>query len=71
MDAEHYRHLVAGLFPCAPREVVAPPPWRVEHELLTADVATGAAVPVDRLRAAVAGAATRRTSASSPAARSS
>ena len=27
MDAEDYRHLVAALFPCAPCEVAAPPPW--------------------------------------------
>jgi gamma-glutamylcysteine synthetase len=54
MSAEHYRHLVASLFPCAPqgrRTAVA-----VEHELLTADAASGAAVPVDRVSAAVDGA---------------
>src|SRR5687768_12495524 len=56
MDAEHYRHLVAELFPCAPRQARRSTAVAIEHELLTADTQTGAAVPVDRVRAAVEGA---------------
>jgi gamma-glutamylcysteine synthetase len=56
MDAEHYRHLVAGLFPCATRRGGRTSALGVEHELLAADTVTGAAVPVARVRAAVAGA---------------
>ena len=56
MDAEDYRHLVAALFPCASVRGRRTAAVAVEHELLTADAATGAAVPVDRVRAAVDGA---------------
>ena len=44
MDAEDYRHLVAALFPCASVRGRRTAAVAVEHELLTADVATGAAV---------------------------
>ena len=56
MDAEDYRHLVAALFPCASVRGRRTAAVAVEHELLTVDVETGAAVPVDRVRAAVDGA---------------
>jgi glutamate--cysteine ligase len=56
MDAEHYRHLVAELFPCASGQRRRTAAVAVEHELVTADAQTGAAVPVDRVRAAVEGA---------------
>jgi glutamate--cysteine ligase len=55
MDAERYRPLVSSLFPASRRSHrsygVA-----IEQELVTADIATGAAVALDRLRAAVGGA---------------
>ena len=54
MDANRYRHLVTGLFPAGRGRrttMVA-----LEHELLTADAATGTAVPIDRVRAAIGGA---------------
>ena len=54
MDANRYRHLVTGLFPAGRgRRTTA---LALEHELLTADAATGRAVPIDRVRAAVRGA---------------
>ena len=54
MDANRYRHLVTGLFPAdrGRRSTQV----ALEHELLTADAATGGAVPIDRVRAAIAGA---------------
>ena len=63
MDAEDYRHLVAALFPCASVRGRRTAAVAVEHELLTVDVATGAAVPADRLQRPWTERATRRTSA--------
>ncbi len=53
MDAQHLRQHVTRLFPAGGRRTTR---VAVEHELLVADVETGAAVPIDRVRAAVAGA---------------
>ena len=53
MDADHPPP-VEALFAARPSRS-AHPAVALEHELLTADVATGAAVPVDRVRAAVDG----------------
>ena len=55
MDAQQYRHLVRGLFPPT-AEQRRSTHVAVEHELATVDRATGAAVAIDRLREAVAGA---------------
>ena len=55
MDAEHYRQLVAGSSR-ARRGGRAPPPSASSRSCSRADAATGAAVPVERVRAAVAGA---------------
>src|SRR5262245_18912625 len=55
MTGTDYRHLVSRLFPPAGGRA-RPTRVAVEQELLTADAVTGAAVPLDRLRAAVEGA---------------
>jgi glutamate--cysteine ligase len=55
MDARKVRRQVGRLFPAARGERSSR--VAVEHELLVADAATGATVPLDRVREAVAGSA--------------
>src|SRR5688572_13870561 len=52
MGTQQISRQVARLFPAGGRRTTR---VAVEHELLTADSATGAAVPVDRIRQATSG----------------
>ena len=56
MNAERFLPLVAELFARPAGRQVRTTRVAVEHELLAADAVTGAAVPIERVRAAVAGA---------------
>ncbi len=57
MNTQQYRSLAAGLFPGAgSRSLRRARRVAVEHEMATADAVSGAAVPIQRLQAVVAGA---------------
>ena len=71
MDAEHYRHLVAGLFPCAAVRGRRTAAVAVEHELLPATPRPARPSRSTGCARRWTERATRRTSGSSPAARSS